>query len=695
MRRLFNVRIPVLIAGALALGIFLGYIFSYLQTDIFWLIAIIPFTAILFILCLIFKKKKLLVLTLVLIAVLSGGALRSYYTLENYRTIDVNPNEYYTITGTVEEKGETKYGEYIVIENASADGTRLSGKIIAYLDEVYGDFCDVGYTVSFTSKLNYNDLFPYGKLNYRAEENIKYTCNPYTLIESTYRFSLFGGIRSLIRDTLYDNLSYDTASVCYGMLIGDTQNIDDEALDNFRYGGIAHIFAVSGLHIGLVYGILLFIFKKLHANKYVSAGIIISAIIFYTGICGFTLSSVRAVIMCVAYMVTRLLHVKSDGLNNLGFAVFFILAVTPLSLFSVGFQLSVCAIGGILLLAGGIRRILKKIKIPDKIASGAGATLGAQAGTLPVMTASFGYVSGAGLLLNLLIIPLVTVLFTVMFAGTVISLIIPPASGIIMSYAALPLEATLSFLLTANFEKAVITGFGTGIFIPVYFTVMLVFSDKVNLKALPKSVLSVCGVAVLAVCVLAQTYSPAHGYKVTVSSYTNGGSVLMKSPQGTVLVMTEYASVSRIKSSLIREYSLNLDGVIIIGGPDSVEAYDTELNCNDVYVCFENIDVQPYQTVDIHYVEDFTVCGIDFRYSSGHNLFANIDGVKVLVSDEKTLPSVSCDVLISLYRNYIEETDKVPCDAGELIYFNIPDTEHNAYDYGDLTFYIEERKISF
>lgn len=695
MRRLFNVRIPVLIAGALALGIFLGYIFSYLQTDIFWLIAIIPFTAILFILCLIFKKKKLLVLTLVLIAVLSGGALRSYYTLENYRTIDVNPNEYYTITGTVEEKGETKYGEYIVIENASADGTRLSGKIIAYLDEVYGDFCDVGYTVSFTSKLNYNDLFPYGKLNYRAEENIKYTCNPYTLIESTYRFSLFGGIRSLIRDTLYDNLSYDTASVCYGMLIGDTQNIDDEALDNFRYGGIAHIFAVSGLHIGLVYGILLFIFKKLHANKYVSAGIIISAIIFYAGICGFTLSSVRAVIMCVAYMVTRLLHVKSDGLNNLGFAVFFILAVTPLSLFSVGFQLSVCAIGGILLLAGGIRRILKKIKIPDKIASGAGATLGAQAGTLPVMTASFGYVSGAGLLLNLLIIPLVTVLFTVMFAGTVISLIIPPASGIIMSYAALPLEATLSFLLNANFEKAVITGFGTGIFIPVYFTAMLVFSDKVNLKALPQSILSVCGIAVLAVCVLVQTYSPAHGYKVTVSASTNGGSVLMKSPQGTVLVMTEYASVSRIKSSLIREYSMNLDGVIIIGGPDSVEAYDTELNCNDVYVCFENIDVQPYQTVEIHYVEDFTVCGIDFRYSSGHNLFAYIDGVNVLISDDETLPSVSCDVLISLYRNYIEETDTVPCDTGEVIYFNIPDTEHNAYDYGDFTFYIEERKISF
>lgn len=695
MKRLFNVRIPVLIAGALALGIFLGYIFSYLQTDIFWLIAIIPFTAILFILCLIFKKKKLLVLTLVLIAVLSGGALRSYSTLENYRTIDVNPNEYYTITGTVEEKGETKYGEYIVIENASADGTRLSGKIIAYLDEVYGDFCDVGYNVSFTTKLNYNDLFPYGKLNYRAEENIKYTCNPYTLIESTYRFSLFGGIRSLIRDTLYNNLSYDTASVCYGMLIGDTQNIDDEALDNFRYGGIAHIFAVSGLHIGLVYGILLFIFKKLHANKYVSAGIIISAIIFYAGICGFTLSSVRAVIMCVAYMVTRLLHVKSDGLNNLGFAVFFILAVTPLSLFSVGFQLSVCAIGGILLLAGGIRRILKKIKIPDKIASGAGATLGAQAGTLPVMTASFGYVSGAGLLLNLLIIPLVTVLFTVMFAGTVISLIIPPAAGIIMSYAALPLEATLSFLLTANFEKAVITGFGTGIFIPVYFTVMLVFSDKVNLKALPQSILSVCGIAVLAVCVLAQTYSPAHGYKVTVSSYTNGGSVLIKSPQGTVLVMTEYASVSRIKSSLIREYSLNLDGVIIIGGPDSVEAYDMELDCNDVYVCFENIDVQPYQTVEIHYVEDFTVCGIDFEYSGGHNLFANIDGVKVLVSDEKTLPSVSCDMLITLYENYNKETCTVPCDAGEVIYFNIPDTEHNAYDYGDLTFYIEERKISF
>ena len=236
MKRLINVRIPVLIACFLALGVWLGYLFSLHKTEIIWLIAVVPVTAIIFIFSAIFKKTKLLVVTAILTVIFVSGALNAFYRLENYQVCDVNTADIYTVTGTVEEKGVTDYGEYVILKDAEANGEKLSGKVKVFLSTAYGDFCDNGYRIEFFGRLNFNEAFPYGELNYYAEQNIKYTSSPQTEIKAEYHFSLFGYIRSGIRDTLYDNLSYDTASICYGMLLGDTQNVDGEAFENFRYG---------------------------------------------------------------------------------------------------------------------------------------------------------------------------------------------------------------------------------------------------------------------------------------------------------------------------------------------------------------------------------------------------------------------------------------------------------------------------
>ncbi len=689
MRRIVNVRIPVLIASMVALGILTGYFICHNEINLLWLIAVIPLTAIIILCSLLLKNKKLMILTIIFAVVFTGGALNSYYTLQNFRVCDVDTDQIYLISGTVKEKGSTAYGEYVIIDNVTAYDDKLSGKVRVYLSEKYGDFCDVGYTVQFYTQLKFNDAFPYGELNYYAEDNVKYTCSNYSELKSTYHFSLSGSIRSLIKNTFYENMSYDTASVCYGMMLGDTQYVDNDALENFRYGGIAHIFAVSGLHIGLVYGILTFILKKCHANKYVSAVLRILAIIFYAWICGFSVSSVRAVIMCAISILTRLFHVKSDGLNNLGLAAILIMFVSPLSLFSVGFQLSVCGIGGILLFSSLIRRALKTIKIPDKVSSGVSASFGAQVGTFPIMLAKFGYASGSGLLLNIFVIPLVSMLFTVLFAGTVLSLVIPPAASFIMQYSAMPLEAVLSFLVSANFEKAIINSFGAGVFVPLYFLVAIALSDKINLKILSRSVFATCGVSVLAICVLAQTYLPANGYKVSVSSYDNDGSVIIKSTQGTVLIMTEDASLSRIKSKLHREYATDLDGVIILGENDCVEAYDLSLNCKDVYVSPLLIPVQPYQTVEVHYEQCFHFCGIEFEYIDGQSVTALIDGVSVLVTAESTTIPTSCNLVISFTGKYFNELNLTPNGT------RITNTKafYDASYYGKITFYIRNGKI--
>lgn len=631
MKRLINARLPVIAACVLAAGIYLGYLFKINDMDFIWLFAVIPPGAIIFIVFAAVKKSfKPLIFIIIIFIFGLFGAFSCFFRIKNYQKSEIAENVNYEICGNVYEKGKTEYGEYIILNNLRADGEKLSGEMRVYLGETYGEFCDVGYAVKFTAKLNKYDAFSYGKLNYNAEENIKYYCSVNSGLVSSYRFSLLGAIRKRIRETLFDNLDADTAAICYAMLTGNTDNVEESAMDSFRFGGIAHIFAVSGLHIGIVFTIISFICRKLHANKYVTATISVAMIVFYAGICGFTLSSVRAVIMCAISILSKLFYVKNDSLNSLAVAAALILCITPLSLFSVGFQLSICSVGGICLIPQQIKRILGRIKIPDKISSAIGVSVGAQAGTLPVMTANFGYVSGAGLILNIFIVPALSALFVLIFVCTCISAIIPAAAKFLIPFAGLPLQAILSFLINAGFERALISAGGAEFFAPLFFLGIILFSDKINFKKAAKAIAVGCTFIALGGFLLLENFFPFNGCKIIVSGYYNSGEVIFKSAQGNVLVVTENVSGERLTTALNKYYSSKLNGIIILGGENCVTVYENlNVNCNDVYVYYLNLGIQPYDEVTVHYENGFSLCGIDFEFADGYSLSADCYGVNL------------------------------------------------------------------
>ncbi|MDE6868134.1 MAG: ComEC/Rec2 family competence protein [Clostridia bacterium] len=505
MKKLFNARIPVLLAIALVAGVLFGYLLVYLGISMLWIIAVVPVAAIIFILCAVFAKRSRILIILPILAafIILGGALCGARLL-NYSLKTLDDGATYTFSASVYEKGESAYGEYLILSGVKADGKNVGGKIIAYLTDG-ADGCEVGYKVTFTSSVSGYGLFTDGKLNYNVQDNIKYSVKIEDGISASYRFSLFGTIRSAVRKTLFDNCDGDVAAVAYAMLTGNTQGIENSSMQTFRYGGIAHIFAVSGLHIGIAYGILTFFFKKVRLNKYAAAAICIAAVIFYAGICGFTLSSVRAVIMCAVSAIAKLFHQKYDSFNALSLAVILILVISPVSLFSVGFQLSVCAVGGIILLSKQIARPLKKA--PRFISSAVGVSLGAQFGTLPVMLAGFGYISGAGLLLNVIIVPILSIIFEVLFVSVTLCTILPFAAPFIIPYVTLPLQAVLSFLVGAGFEKALLYGFGGGLFGLFYLICVLAVSDKLNLKPIMRIGVFAGSLCLLCAYSLWQVYS--------------------------------------------------------------------------------------------------------------------------------------------------------------------------------------------
>lgn len=685
MKKFVNVRLPFILACFLAAGVAAGYLFVFKVVNLLWIIAVIPVTAIIFILCLLLVKKNFLVIAIPLCALFFIlGTVSCYSRLYAYKKSDIVGGAVYTVTATVYEKGENARGEYLILKSIRADGERVDGRIIAYLVGAYGDFCDAGYKVSFTAKLDKLDAFPYGELNYYAQENVKYSCTVYCGLTAKYGYSFFGSIRSAIRDTLYNNLDKDTAAIALAMLTGDTQGVEDGAMTNFRYGGIAHIFAVSGLHIGIVYGIFRFLGKKFKLNKYAAAALCLLPVFLYTGICGFTLSSVRAAVMCTVSVLAGLIYKKYDGLNALSVAVVLILLIMPLSLFSVGFQLSACAVLGILLLTKRFAKTFKKL--PRKVVNATGAALSAQAAATPVMLASFGYLSGAGLIMNIILVPLLSAIFIVLFLSTLVSAAIPYAAAFILPYTALPLKAVISFLVDSGFENSLISGFGAGAFAVIYFIGLTALSDKLNLKLMYRLIAVGCAFAVLCTYVLLKTFAPFSGFKIVVSAYYGCGEALIKSHGGNVLIVTEGLNASHAQKTLNNYYAADLSAVIILGGENCAAGLDVSLlNCENIYVYGGYIPLQPYDNIRVIYEDNFELCGTRFSFADGYSLLADCGGVNIAVCAGDFIPYENCDLIVTDYPEAANNYYAVG--------FNERRIDCNVYDCGNIEFYVNDGKL--
>ena len=680
MKRFVNIRFPVLLVVALIAGILLGYLFIRIHISLFYIIAIVPAAAVIFVFCFIYSKKKLLIFCIVLIIFFTVGTVESYLQIKSFDTKELVSGDTYTISATVCDKGKYDSGEYIIVKNASADGKKINGKIKVYLSHSYGEYCAVGYKVKFTTTITAYDTFPYGNLNYNALNDIKYRCNVSSGLTSTYRFSLFESVNTAIRNTLYDNLDYDTASVVYAMLTGNTDGIEDGSMTAFRYGGVAHIFAISGLHIGIIYGLFSFLCKKLHLNKYVSFALCIIPLFLYAGVCGFTLSSIRALIMCAVASAARIVFAKCDALNSLSIAVIVILLCNPLNLFNTGFQLSVCAVGAIIMLSKNIMRPFRKL--PQKLKSGISVSLSAQAGTLPVMLAQFGYLSGAGILLNILIVPILSAFFAIIFIATLLSLILPFIAQFLLPYAALPLELTISALTNAGFEKAIISGFGAGAFVPVYYLGLLALSDKFNLKLKVRLTAVICAVAVLCTYVPLKSFSPFNGHKIVVSAYYGGGEIFIKSKDKNVLIITENLYLSQTNAFLNKYYSSNLDALIILGGENCAYAYgNTDFDC-DAYIYGNYINIQQFKNKTIKYENSFSIDGVDFEFVDGYSLLVKADGTTVGICAGDSIPFDYCDLLLTDSTNV--------CEAKTIVSFNERSFTNCVYDCGDFIFNLKK-----
>lgn len=150
-----------------------------------------------------------------------------------------------------------------------------------------------------------------------------------------------------------------TAPLVNALLTGDRSSLDSSIMNSFRDSGASHILALSGLHLGIIYGILLkvtSIFGKHPTVKAVRSLIIILLCGIYTLATGASPSLVRAFLFILVNETARLTHRSNNPLRVYCAALFIQTAINPQVISSTGFQLSYLAMAGIFLLYPALKK---------------------------------------------------------------------------------------------------------------------------------------------------------------------------------------------------------------------------------------------------------------------------------------------------------------------------------------------------
>lgn len=217
-------------------------------------------------------------------------------------------------------------------------------------------------------------------------------------------------LKQRLRESIRLLYPEEKAGVLVAMLLGDKDLLPEEIETMYRQNGISHILAISGLHISMLCMGLFRLLRKLTAPLWLSAAISVSFLLFYVCFTGMSTSSVRAAVMCLAVFGAKLTRRSYDLLSSLSFAAVAVTAVWPFELTSAGFLLSFGAVLGVVAAKELEARItvLHDGKRPGWCIFLFGGMI--QCVTMPVSLWFFYELSPYGIFLNLVVIPLVSLI---------------------------------------------------------------------------------------------------------------------------------------------------------------------------------------------------------------------------------------------------------------------------------------------
>ena len=222
-------------------------------------------------------------------------------------------------------------------------------------------------------------------------------------------------LRDFLLETMNDlGIDGDEYAVAAAILLGYDDTLPTELRQKYVAAGSMHILCVSGMHVGVVFMVfsylLAFLNKRKRWQNVLKQLLLLLFIWFYALLAGLAPSILRSTIMLSFVIVGDMIKREGVLLNSLAASAFLLLCIDPANLFNVGFQLSYCAVIGIVVLHRPIYNLFYiRLKIFDKIWELTSVTLAAQIATAPLSIYYFHQFPTYFWLSNLIMGPISTV----------------------------------------------------------------------------------------------------------------------------------------------------------------------------------------------------------------------------------------------------------------------------------------------
>ena len=199
----------------------------------------------------------------------------------------------------------------------------------------------------------------------------------------------------------------------------------------FRNAGLAHVLALSGMHVSLV-SLTALQMGSIFGKKSLAIKFSLVSIIFFVWFAGAAPSLNRALGMMILIIIGKSLGLQPPMISVLCTMLIFHIAVKPDDALSLGFMLSYGALAGILIFGSAVFDILNG-KIPPKILGSFSASIGAQTFTAPIVISKIGVLAPIGIIASVIVSPLISA-FLILGLGAIFISLLFPFAGFIFSY---------------------------------------------------------------------------------------------------------------------------------------------------------------------------------------------------------------------------------------------------------------------
>ena len=429
-------------------------------------------------------------------------------------------------------------------------------------------------------------------------------------------------------------------------ILGDKTLLDEKVMENYQQNGISHLFSISGMHVSLIVGMLMFVLDKVSYSNFYKYGIVIPILLFYLFLTGFGASILRTVIMFIVFSINKCFNLKIKRLDLMLLVLIIAILINPFILYDMGFQFSY-SISFTLIVFYKQTAMLKKKWQKNLYTSFLCFLI-----SFPICIYYFYQVNILSIFLNLIMIPLVSV---VVFPMTLLTFIVPiiyPIYSIVIEV----LETISTIFSNLKMFELVLTK-PSLILILIYYC--LIYLSLYNWRYL----------GIFVVVVLCHKYYLFldNSFIFTMLDVGQGDSIFIKLPnnKGNILIDTggevnltteewkkskkEFSIVENNTISYLKSLGINrLDYLIITHGDyDHMgEAINLVNNFKVDNILFNNDE---YNNLELELIEVLKENNIPY-YQNIKEL--NIDGNKLYFLNNKLYDNDNSNVIYTELDNY-------------------------------------------